>query len=154
MVVHTLGGVVTPAQRLLLVVPDSQNLIVEAEISDRDVGFVRAGEAVEIKVETFNFTRYGLLNGRVLRVSRDVVTTDDRGVGDGAADPAADRRLRAPAYVARISLDASSLMIDGLRQPLRPGMAVTAEIKTGRRTIIDYLLSPIARRTNESLHER
>jgi hemolysin D len=154
MVVHTLGGVVTPAQRLLLVVPDSQNLIVEAEISDRDVGFVRPGEVVEIKVETFNFTRYGLLKGRVVRISRDVVTTDDRGVDDGGVDPSAERRLRAPAYVARISLDASSLMVDGVRQPLRPGMAVTAEIKTGRRTIINYLLSPIARRTNESLHER
>ena len=154
MEVPTLGGVVTPAQRLLLVVPDSQNLIVEAEISDRDVGFVRVGEPVEIKVETFNFTRYGLLNGHVLRISRDVVTTDDRGVDDGGIDPSAERRLRAPTYVARISLDASSLMVDGVRQPLRPGMAVTAEIKTGRRTIINYLLSPIARRTNESLHER
>lgn len=154
LVVHTVGGVVTPAQRLLMVVPDSQALMVEAEISDRDVGFVRVGQTVQIKVETFNFTRYGLLPGRVTRISRDVVTTDDRGIGDGGADVQNERRLRAPAYVARISLDAASLVVDGVRQPLRPGMAVTAEIKTGRRNIIDYLLSPLARRANESLHER
>jgi hemolysin D len=154
LVVHTVGGVVTPAQRLMMVVPDSQSLMVEAEVSDRDVGFVRAGQPVEIKVETFNFTRYGLLRGKVVRVSRDMVASDERGVGDAGQDSFADRRLRPPGYVARISLDASSLMVDGALQPLRPGMAVTAEIKTGRRTIVDYLLSPLARRANESLHER
>jgi hemolysin D len=155
LVVHTVGGVVTPAQRLLMLVPDSQKLMVEAEVSDRDVGFLRPGQTVKIKVETFNFTRYGLLDGHVLRISRDLVTTDDRGVGDGGAvDAASERRLRAPAYLARIALDSSSLMVDGVREPLRPGMAVTAEIKTGRRTILNYLLSPLARRANESLHER
>jgi len=155
LVVHTVGGVVTPAQRLLMIVPDSQKLMVEAEVSDRDVGFLRPGQPVKIKVETFNFTRYGLLDGHLLRVSRDLVTTDDRGVGDGGAvDAATDRRLRAPAYLARVALDSASLMVDGVREPLRPGMAVTAEIKTGRRTILDYLLSPLARRADESLHER
>ena len=154
LVAHTVGGVVTPAQRLMMVVPDSKSLMVEAEVSDRDVGFVRAGQPVEIKVETFNFTRYGLLEGKVVRVSHDIVTTDDRGVGDAGQDSFSDRRPRPPSYVARISLNAATMVVDGVAQPLRPGMAVTAEIKTGRRSVIDYLLSPLARRANESLHER
>jgi hemolysin D len=150
--VHTLGGVVQPAQRLLMVVPDTRDLLIEAGLSDRDVGFVHPGDRVGVKVEAFNFTRYGVLKGRVLQVSRDVVTTEDRGPGD--ADTNGQVRPLAPEYVARIVLDTTSLMVDGVRQPLRPGMAVTAEITTGRRTIMDYLLSPLARRTNESLHER
>jgi hemolysin D len=152
--VHTVGAVVTPAQRLMMLVPDSQALVVEAEIADRDVGFVRPGARVQIKVETFNFTRYGLLPGRVLRVSHNIVATDTRGLGDGGQDPMAQRTARPPGYVAEIALDAQSLLVDGARRPLRPGMAVTAEIKTGRRSIIDYLLSPLARRTQEALHER
>ena len=151
--VHTVGGVVSPAQRLLMVVPDRQGLTIEAELSNRDVGFVRAGQPVEVKVETFNFTRYGLLEGRVESVSRDVVATPDRGLGD-ADTPGGDRTPRAPAYLARITPSATSMVVDGVRQSLQPGMAVTAEIKTGRRTIINYLLSPLARRANESLHER
>ncbi len=152
---HTVGGVVEPAQRLLTVVPDESKLIVEAALSNRDVGFVRPGQKVGIKVETFNFTRYGLMHGKVLQVSPDVVAADDRGSGDaGRTAPADQLRLRALAYVARIALDDDGMMVDGVRQPLRPGMSVTAEIATGKRTIIDYLFSPLAKRTSESLHER
>lgn len=150
--VHTVGGVVTPAQRLLMVVPDRQNLIVEVRLENRDVGFVREGQPVEVKVETFTFTRYGLIKGKVVGVSRDVVAAPDQGAGGPDATPA--DKLRPPAYVARIALDYSTMMVDGQRQSLQPGMAVTADIKTGRRTIVDYLLSPIAKRTNESLRER
>ena len=150
--VHTVGGVVTPAQRLLMVVPDRQNLIVEVRLENRDVGFVREGQPVEVKVETFTFTRYGLIKGKVVGVSRDVVAAPDQGAGGPDATPA--DKLRPPAYVARIALDSSTMMVDGQRQSLQPGMAVTADIKTGRRTIVDYLLSPIAKRTNESLRER
>ncbi len=144
--VNTVGGVVTPAQRLMTIVPDNRQLVVEAQLENRDVGFVRAGQRAEVKVETFNFTRYGVVPGRVLSVSRDAVVDA----------PLPDQRAPAgsPRYIARIALDAGSLMVDGSREPLQPGMAVTAEIKTGQRTIIDYLLSPIARRTRESLHER
>lgn len=151
--IHTLGGVVTPAQHLMIIVPDSRNLMVEAQLSNSDVGFVHAGQPVKVKVETFNFTRYGLLSGRVASVSRDVIDPAER-QGDAAPAPAPGQRAPAPTYVARIKLAASSMKVDGALRPLQPGMAVTAEIKTGRRTIIDYLLSPIARKTQESLHER
>jgi len=151
--VHTVGGVVTPAQRVLVVVPDSQRLTVEAQLPNRDIGFVHAGQDVAVKVETYNFTRYGMLHGKITEVSRDAFAATDR-ASDPTAPQQPDRPGASPTYTARISLEKSFMTIDGRRQPLLPGMAVTAEIKTGRRTIINYLLSPLARRANESLHER
>jgi hemolysin D len=152
--VHTLGGVVTPAQHLAVVVPDSEDLTVKAYLENRDVGFVHAGQAVKVKVETFNFTRYGLIDGRVVAVSRDVLHEDDRPSADPPPAPSPAQRPGPPIYVARIALSKTSMLIDGRNAPLRPGMAITAEIRTGERTIINYLFSPVARRTQESLHER
>ncbi len=74
--VHTIGGVVTPAQALMVVVPADSHLEIEAMVSNRDIGFVRVGQDVEIKVDTFNFTRYGLIHGNVLSVSQDAITRD------------------------------------------------------------------------------
>jgi hemolysin D len=74
--VHTVGGVVTPAQALMVVVPSESRLEIEAMLSNRDIGFVRPGQNAEIKVDTFNFTRYGLLHGQVLSVSQDAITRD------------------------------------------------------------------------------
>jgi hemolysin D len=151
--VHTVGGVVTPAQRLLIVVPDNQQLTVEAQLANRDVGFVHPGQDVAVKIETFNFTRYGLVHGRVIDVSKDAVaqaTRQEEEPTTGQPPPA----TASPTYLARISLDNDSMVVEGRREALLPGMAVTAEIRTGRRTIIDYLLSPLARKTNEAMHER
>ena len=151
--VHTIGGVVTPAQHLMIVVPDAQRFMIEAQLANRDVGFVHAGQPVKVKVETFNFERYGFIDGRVSEVSREVAEP-------GPAQPqAADNGNAAspqepPTYTARISIDRSSMKVDGRTEFLRPGMAITAEIKTGQRSIISYLLSPLARRAQESLHER
>ena len=150
--IHTLGGVVTPAQHLMIIVPDSRNLMIEAQLANRDVGFVHAGQQVKVKVETFNFTRYGLVDGHVVDVSKDVVVQDD--TRQPAGPDTAEARRPSATYVARIVLDRASMMIDGRNEPLQPGMAITAEIKTGNRSIMDYLLSPIARHTQESLHER
>lgn len=156
--VHTLHGVVTPAEHLMIVVPDSRNLIIEARLADRDIGFVHAGQTVKVKVETFNFTRYGLLEGRVVDVSPDVIEPLDRQSAamppTGAPAGSGAAAATAPTYVARIALSKTSMMIDGRLEPLQPGMSVTADIRNGSRSIIDYLLSPIARKTQESLHER
>jgi hemolysin D len=146
-----------PAERLMIVVPDTRDFTVEARLANRDVGFVRPGDKVKVKVETFNFTRYGMIDGRVLSVSPDVVDADTTtpasssasGAGAGSAKPAGSG-----SYIARISLGATSMMVDGVRRPLQPGMSVTTEIRTGGRSIADYLLSPLARKTQESLHER
>jgi hemolysin D len=158
--VHTVGGVVTPAQPLLVLVPVDRHLEIEAMVSNRDIGFVEPGQQAEIKVATFNFTRYGLLHGKVLSVSHDAVGKDD------LADPAKDKRQQdghgarltsdeeGPVYAARVAVDRTAMQIEGKEVNLAPGMAVTAEIKTGERRIISYLLSPLRKYRQDSLRER
>jgi len=158
--IHTVGGVVTPAQALLVLVPSDSRLEIEAMVSNRDIGFVRPGQAVEIKVDTFNFTRYGLLHGQVLSVSQDAIVRDrprdrpeERGQG-AAANETSEPKGQELNYSARISLDRTHMQIDEQMVNLAPGMAVTAEIKTGSRTILSYLLSPLLRYRQETLRER
>ena len=160
--VHTIGGVVTPAQSLMVVVPEGSQLQIEAMLPNRDVGFVHTGQAAEVKVEAFTYTRYGLLHGTVDGVSRDTVTNGGNGKSgngnqqqDDSSDPdAANGQHPESSYVARISLTQAAIDTeDGLR-PLEPGMTVTAEIKTGRRRVIEYLLSPLLRYRHEGLRER
>jgi hemolysin D len=157
--VHTVGGVVTPAQALAVVVPSESHLEIEAMVSNRDIGFVHAGQEVEIKVDTFNFTRYGLLHGKVLSVSSDAITREkqqsapnDR--ASGAPQSGSEPRAQELEYAARISLDHTHMQVEDKLVNLGPGMAVTVEIKTGTRRIINYLLSPLARYKQEALRER
>lgn len=146
--VHTVGGVATAAQPLVAVVPVDGELEIEATVHNRDVGFVRAGQEAEIKIDAFNFTRYGLLSGRVLGLSSDSVVRDGPQRGESrSAGPELE-------YVARISLSRGNMADGDASLALAPGMTVTVEIKTGRRTVIDYLLSPIARYRHDSLRER
>jgi hemolysin D len=157
--VHTVGGVVTPAEPLLVIVPVGSHLEIEAMISNRDVGFVEAGQEAEIKVTTFNFTRYGLLHGRVLTVSRDAIGRDNpqdqkRDKGQDQENPQQAPRNEEPVYAARVSLDRTQMQVENKLVNLSPGMAVTAEIKTGSRTIMSYLLSPLRKYRQDSLRER
>jgi hemolysin D len=157
--VHTVGGVVTPAQSLLVVVPSDSRLEIEAMVSNSDIGFVHAGQGAEIKVDTFNFTRYGLLHGEVLSVSQDAVIRDrlqDRS-GEralGSTNETSEPKGQELNYSARISLDRAQMRIDDRTVNLSPGMAVTVEIKTGSRTILSYLLSPLRRYRQQTLRER
>jgi hemolysin D len=157
--VHTVGGVVTPAQSLLAVVPSDSRLEIEAMVANSDIGFVHAGQEAEIKVDAFDFTRYGLLHGEVLTVSQDAISRDQQ------PDRSNDRRLGTPtdsseprdrelSYSARISLDRTQMRIDDKMLSLSPGMAATVEIKTGSRIILSYLLSPLLRYREGSLRER
>jgi hemolysin D len=157
--VHTVGGVVTPAQQVMVIVPAGARLEAEAMVSNRDIGFVHAGEPVEIKVDTFNFTRYGLIHGEVSSVSQDSIVRDKPADRAGAGKPGALAETSEPQgqellYAARISLDRTQMQIDDKLINLSPGMAVTVEIKTGSRRIIEYLLSPLMRYKHESLRER
>ncbi len=158
--VHTVGGVVTPAQTLMVIVPSDSRLEIEAMVSNRDIGFVHAGDEVEIKVDTFDFTRYGLLHGRVLSISADSIVRDvagdksaDKPAG-GAASATSEPKGQELSYAARISLDRTQMQVEDKLVNLSPGMAVTAEIKTGSRRIISYLLSPLMKYKEESLRER
>jgi hemolysin D len=157
--IHTVGGVVTPAQALLAVVPSDSRLEIEAMISNRDIGFVHAGQEAEIKIDTFSFTRYGLLHGTVLTISQDAVIrdrrqdrADDRALG--TQNDTSEPKGQELNYSARISLDRTRMQIDDRVVDLSPGMAATVEIKTGSRTILSYLLSPLLRYRQEALHER
>jgi len=158
--VHTIGGVVTPAQQLAVVVPAGAVLEVESMVSNRDIGFVHPGQDAQIKVDTFNFTRYGLLHGRVVSVSPDAMvreTPQDKNNNDktkGADSESSEPKGQEFVYSARISLDRTQIQVDGVVTNLSPGMAVTVEIGTGSRAVISYLLSPLLRYQHESMHER
>jgi hemolysin D len=157
--IHTVGGVVTPAQALLMIVPSDSRLEIEAMVSNRDIGFVHAGQQAEIKIDTFNFTRYGLLHGEVLNVSQDAILRDqpDGRASDrrpGAQNDSSEPKGQELNYSARISLDRAKMQVEERMVDLSPGMAVTVEIKTGTRTILSYLLSPLLRYQQEVLHER
>ncbi len=158
--VHTIGGVVTPAETLLAIVPDQDDLIVEAMVQNKDVGFVRAGQMVRVKVDTFNFTRYGLIEGKVLDVTRDAVTlgTDQKqqakSNAQGQSDGMGADATNAPVYIVHIALKADTITTESGLTKLSPGMQVSAEIQTGRRRVIDYLLSPLVKHVDESAHER
>src|SRR5262249_14821608 len=125
----------------------------------RDIGFVHAGQQAEIKIDTFPFTRYGLLQGTVLSVSQDAIVRDkpQEKAGDkaqGTDSTTSEPKGQELAYAARISLDRSRMQIDDNMVNLTPGMAVTVEIKSGSRTVISYVLSPLLRYKHESLRER
>jgi RTX toxin transport system membrane fusion protein len=110
-------------------------------ILNRDIGFVAPGQEVAIKLETFQFTRYGTIPGRIASVSRDAMQ-----------DPAQQKPTLV--YPARITLDRATVDVGGRQTTLGAGMAVTAEIKTDRRRVLDYLLSPILRYQQETMRER
>jgi hemolysin D len=157
--VHTVGGVVTPAQQLAVVVPSDAVLEVEAMISNRDIGFVHPGQDAQIKVDTFNFTRYGVLHGKVLGVSSDSIVRDvppDKTKDNGGdAESSSEPQGQELSYMARISLDRTKIRVgDDTVANLEPGMAVTVEVKTGSRAVITYLLSPLLRYAHDSMRER
>lgn len=135
--VHTLGGVATAAQALMEIVPDG-TLEVETLVENKDIGFVRAGQRATVKVESFPYTRYGYLEGTVRSVSNNAVQDRSKGL----------------AFVARIRLADNRMLVNGQWVGLTPGMAVTAEIKTGTRSVAAYFLDPLVRATQESLRER
>jgi len=136
--VHTIGGVVTPAQELMKVVPESESLEVEAWVLNRDIGFVNEGQTAEVKIETFPFTRYGTIDAKIINVSNDAITDKEKGL----------------VYAARVLMQKSAIQVGKKRVNLTPGMAVTVEIKTGKRKLIEFVLSPLLRYQQESLGER
>lgn len=138
LVMHTVGGVVTPAQPLMVIVPGDNVLEVEAMLPNKDIGFVNPGQDAEVKVETFPFTKYGTLRGTIIQVSSDAIQDEKLGL----------------IYSTRVRLARDTLQVENKTVRLTPGMAVTVEIKTGTRRVIEYFLSPLMQYGNESLRER
>lgn len=136
--VHTVGGVVTEAQPVMIIVPRDNVLEVEAFLENKDIGFVKQQQDAEVKIETFQYTKYGTIRGKVSSVSHDAISDEKRGL----------------IYSTRVTMDKSTLDIDGTPVSLSPGMAVSVEIKTGRRRLIEFFLSPLKAHVRESLRER
>lgn len=136
--VHTVGGVVTPAQPVMLIVPQDNPLEVEAFIENKDIGFVKANQEAEVKVETFQYTKYGTIHSKVISVSHDATNDEKKGL----------------IYSTRVKMDRATINVDGTEVNLSPGMAVSVEIKTGKRRVIEYFLNPLLQYKHESLTER
>ncbi len=140
---HTAGSVLAPGAVLMTVVPEGEGLIAEVWLQNQDAGFVRAGQPAKLKLASFPFQRYGMLEGRVLRISADSTERN-------AADPA----RAALAYRALVELAAQELRAGDGSHGLLPGMQLTAEIRLADRTILEYLLSPVQKIAAEAGRER
>jgi hemolysin D len=111
---------------------------IEALLENKDVGFVKPGQHVEVKVETFPFTRYGTLPGTVSFVSTDALVDEKRGL----------------LFQARVKLKKATMLVEASETLISPGMAVSAEISTGRRTVLEYFVEPIQKTAGEALKQR
>lgn len=136
--ISTVGGVVTDAQQLMLIVPDEEDLEVEVFLENKDIGFVHEGMPAEIKIHTFPFTKYGIVGGEVTTVSDDATVDEKRGL----------------IYGMQLRMAKNALLVDGKEVRLKPGMAVTAEVQTGKRKIVEFFLAPLLRHGQEGLRER
>lgn len=135
---HTIGGVMEQAQEVLKIVEDKSDIEVETMILSKDIGFVHKGMEVAIKVDSFLFTKYGLVHGTVINISEDAIKDEKMGL----------------VYKTKIKLNEKSINVDGKNIDLSYGMGVTSEIKTGTRTVMEFFLSPIIKKMNESINER
>ncbi|GJI89804.1 HlyD family type I secretion periplasmic adaptor subunit [Duganella hordei] len=136
--VHTVGGVVSPAQPLMLIVPKGNQVEIEALMESRDAGFVKEGQSASVKVSTFEYTKYGTIPAHVLQVSHDSIEDEKKGL----------------LYPIKIVFDRSSILVDGQTLALTSGLSTDVEIKTGSRRIIEYFLSPLLQHQHETLRER
>ncbi|MDR8953508.1 Leukotoxin export protein LtxD [Burkholderia multivorans] len=136
--VHTVGTAVPAAQPLMQVVPRDGAVEMEAFIDNRDIGFINEGQAASLKIDAFEYTKYGTLAAKVTHVSRDAIDDDKRGL----------------VYSVKLTLDRKTLVADGREIALSPGMSGSAEIRTGTRRVIEYVLSPLLQHARESLRER
>jgi HlyD family type I secretion membrane fusion protein len=138
LVIHTVGGVVTPAQELMVIVPADTRIEVQVMVLNKDIGFVHTNQRAEIKIESFPFTKYGTIDGKVLHISRDAVQDEKLGL----------------IYPARVEMAKSTILSGNKEVRLTPGMVTTVEIKTGKRRLIEYILAPLQRYQDESMRER
>lgn len=136
--VHTLGGIVTEAQPLMIIVPEGTTLEVEAWAANKDIGFLHEGQRAELKVETFDFQKYGIIDATVSEISADA--TDDKEKGR--------------VYRMVLQMDKQDMRVGWQDVPLSPGMSVTSEVKIRQKRIIEFFLDPFRKYQSEALRER
>ena len=164
--VTTVGQVVTPAQSLVTIVPDGTPLVVEATVSNEDIGYLKLGQPVEVKVDTFPFQRYGSLKGTLVSISPDAedknAAARDTDTRAGAGNAQSDDPTHDPAatpntgyvYKIRIHTEDSHFVVDGEPRPVLSGMTVQADITTDKRRVIDFFLSPVVKYLDEGMKVR
>ena len=148
---HTEGTVVSPGTVLMTLVPTNEQLQAEVWVENEDEGFVRVNQPVKVKVLSYQFQKYGMVDGRVSYVSADA----SDGKQNATQQDTNDKSTPQPAkYRALVRLKTQSLREDGVRFDLSPGMQVAAEVKLGTRSILEYLLSPVQKAFHEAGRER
>ncbi len=135
--VNTIGGVVSPSQHIMTIVPDGTELIVEALVQNKDIGYIKEQQEVNIKVDTFSFYKYGYLYGKVIKISPDAYEDEKYEL----------------MYKIKVSIDENDLD-KGIKQKLISGMGVTVEIKTGQRRLIEFIAEPFIKNTDEAFKLR
>lgn len=159
----TIGQVISSGSEVMRVVPENTKMEVIAYVPNQEIGFIKIGQHVDVKVDAFPFTRYGTLNGTVVKVSQDAIPASDaqqaqldptRGSQKNQKNISNSQATQNLVYPLTITLQGNYITTSGRQVNLVPGMGVTAEIKTDRRRIIDYLISPIYDIVTSSLHER
>jgi HlyD family secretion protein len=149
---HTAGTVAAPGTILMTLVPEGDKLVAEVWVSNQDVGFIRPGQEAKLKLVTFQFQKYGMLEGRVLHVNADA--TEAPSPNTRSDTLSRDRPMGPLAFRALLDLDRQELPADGRLYALQPGMQVAGEIHLGTRTVMEYLLSPVQKAFHEAARER
>lgn len=136
--VHTEGGVVSAAQPLMQIIPTLASIEMESFMENKDVGFVHAGQDAQVKIDAFEYTKYGTIAAKVNHVSRDAIQDEKRGL----------------IFAVKVTLMQPKINVNGREVALTPGMSGSVEIKTGERRVIEYVLAPLLQHGRESLNER
>jgi hemolysin D len=159
--VTTFGQVVGAGQQLATVMPTGGALQVEALVANVDIGFVRVGQEVAVKLDAFPFTRFGALNGKVVAIAAAAVDEQQakRSLANAttpgnAPESSAPGQAQSFVFPVTVAIDETAMRVDGATIPLTPGMTATVDIKTESRRVIDYLLSPLAKTMSEAMTER
>ncbi len=135
---HTIGGVVTPAEKLLSIVPVNTPLVVKATVLNKDIGFVLPDMPVSIKIDTYEFQKYGILNGKVKTVAKTSIEHEKLG----------------PVYEIWVTPLNTNLLVEGKEKSIYPGLSLTAEIKVKKRRIIEFFIYPLIKYWNEGITVR
>ncbi|MDH2915844.1 MAG: HlyD family type I secretion periplasmic adaptor subunit, partial [Gallionella sp.] len=151
---HTIGTVISPGTILMTLVPKDEILRAEVWVSNEDVGFIHQGDSTKIKFASYQFQKYGMVDGQVAHLSADATDNTQQGAGSSAPPTAKSPNGQPYSYRALVDLKAQELIVDGIKHTLSPGMQVTAEIHLGTRTIFEYLLSPVMKAFQEAGRER
>lgn len=150
---HTAGTVAGPGTVLMTLVPQDEKLVAEVWVGNQDVGFVASGQTVKVKLVPYQFQKYGMIEGKVVRVSADATEAPSANTRSDALS-GRDRPMGPLAYRALVELVSQELNAQGNRHALSPGMQVAAEIHLGTRTVMEYLMSPVRKAFHEAARER